>query len=71
MRYGKAIAPDAPTNRPLPRDHKQRTGSVATGGSATEAWGTYWPQGMAAVAIQLTRNRFVRRAARRFTGKLP
>jgi FkbM family methyltransferase len=68
MRYGKAIAADAPTSRPLPRDHAQRSGSAAAGGSAAEPWGTHRPQGVAAVAIQLTRNRIVRGAARRFVG---
>jgi FkbM family methyltransferase len=68
MRYGKAIATDAPTSRPLQRDHTQRPASVASGGAPAEAWGTYRPQGVAGVAIQLTRNRIVRGAARRFVG---
>ena len=59
MRYGKAIAPDAPASRRR-ASHSQRVGS--------RAWGTYRPQGVAAVAIQLTRNRIVRGAARRFVG---
>jgi len=60
MRYGKAIATDARGSQPALR--------ATASGSGSEAWGTYRPQGAAAVAIHLTRNRIVRGAARRFVG---
>ena len=60
MRYGKAIATDLRASHPALR--------ATTSGLGSEAWGTYRPQGAAAVAIQLTRNRIVRGAARRFVG---
>ena len=54
--------------RAITIDPTQRTGSTATTESGSEAWGVYRPQGVAAVAIHLTRNRIVRGAARRFVG---
>jgi hypothetical protein len=51
-----------------PQGEAKAIDSLQPTGFGTEEWGTYRPQGISACAIQLTRNRIVRGALRRFLG---